>query len=114
MLVIGLLIAFCLYVGLYWLYLAAESHASSASSALATLNHILLMPDNNIFFLLRGLILVTFFYVAADFLISPARDELKNRRRRRHEAERDARAFKGAHAPREVQNDDEDFLANAH
>jgi hypothetical protein len=115
MLVIGLVIAFVIYVGLYWIYIAAQAHPpnATATSFLSVLNQILLTPENNIFFLLRGLILVTFFYVLADLITSPARKGMKNRRHARLNAERDAKAFKGVR-PAGPPNEDDDSLDLVH
>jgi hypothetical protein len=105
MLIIGFIIAFCLYVGLYWIYLATQSQLLGP---LAMINKALFMPEPSVFFLLRGLILITLFYLVADALLSPARRGLKKRRQQRLDAERDKLAFRGSKAPTPPSEDDED------
>ena len=56
--------------------------------------------------MLRGLILITLFYVIADALLSPAKRGLKNRRQRRLDAEYDKKAFHGVKPIPPQQDDD--------
>jgi hypothetical protein len=107
MLIIGFIVALCLYVGLYWIYVAAQPQLIGP---LAVINQALFMPEPSIFFLLRGLIFITLFYILADALLSPARRGLKNRRQKRLDAERDKLAFRGQKAPTPPSEDDEDSL----
>ena len=108
MLIIGLLAAVCLYVVLYWIYLAAESQLVGAYSALQFINEITFRPQNDIFMLLRGLIIVTFFYIIADALLAPARRGMKKHRWRKEEAKRIV--FRGAPTPKPPVDDDDDSL----
>ena len=105
MLIIALIGAACLYAILYLLYIAADSQLSS-SSTLAIINQMLFVPQADVFFLLRCLILITFFYVVADALLNPARRQLKNMRQRRKDKEYDKKAFRGVKP--KPQDDDSD------
>ncbi len=106
MLIVGLIIAACLYALLYWVYLYAESHFTTLPGFLSYLNHLLFVPENNVFFILRGLLLITFFYVLADTLLSPARRGLFNARKRRADAEHDKKAFRGVKTVQPPPDDD--------
>ena len=94
MLIIGLIGAAFLYVVLYFLYRAAEMQLVGASSTLALINEMLFVPQGNIFFLLRCLILITFLYVIADALLHPARRQLRKSKQRRKDAEYDKKVFR--------------------
>lgn len=105
MLIIGLLAAVCFYIVLYWVYLAADTQITSAYSALEFLNQVTFAPKNDIFMLLRGLIIVTFFYVIADAIVSPARRGLKKHHWRKEEAKRPV--FRGSPTPKAPEEDDD-------
>lgn len=110
MLIIGVIAAFCVYVGLYWIYIAAQSHLAGASSSLWALNQIFLVPDLTIFVLLRGLIIATVFYVIADALLSPTRRGLRHLAKRREAEERNKKVFRGSKAvPPPAETDDTTF-----
>lgn len=108
MLIIGLIGAAALYAILYLLYLAADARLSSSSSALSVINEMLFVPEGTVFFLLRCLILITFFYVVADALLNPARRQLRNRKHRRKDAEYDKKVFRGIKRPKPQEDDDGD------
>jgi hypothetical protein len=105
MLIIGFILALCFYVGLFFVYEAAQSHILGP---LEMLNKMLFMPEPTIFLLLRGLIIITLFYIVADSLISPARRGLKSRRQKQEDARRDKMAFRGVKPPREAIEDNDD------
>ena len=107
MLIIGFILALCFYVGLFFVYQATESQILGP---LAMLNQMLLMPEPAIFLLLRGLIIITLFYIIADAMISPARRGIKNRRQKQEDERRDKMSFRGAKAPPEPLDDDEDTI----
>lgn len=109
MLIIGLIVACCLYVVLYWLFVAASQN-NTAVSFLTLLNEMFVMPESEIFVLLRGLLIITLFYVVADALLAPARRGLQKRRQRRLDAEREKEAFRGykKSAPASDDDDEED------
>ena len=79
MLVIGLIVAVLVYGLLALLWVTAGAQISGSVGILTALNKMLFMPDHIVFIILRGLILVTVFYLVADFLISGARRGLKRR-----------------------------------
>lgn len=81
MLFIALIMAACLYVGLYLIWEASQSHLSGPTNILRLLNDMLITPRADIFFLLRGLILITLLYLIADFIYSSARGTRKKRRK---------------------------------
>lgn len=96
MLIIGLIAAAILYGTLYWLYLAAESQMAGATSTLAVIDRMLALPEPNVFFIFRWLLVITAIYVLTDIVLHPARRGLRNRRKRRRDAEHDRTAFRGA------------------
>lgn len=104
MLIIGFILAFCFYIALYWFYQAAQPQLLGP---LAVINQALFMPEPSIFFLLRGLIFITLFYIIADAFLSPARRGMRGRRQKRLDDERDKLAFRGAKAPTPPTEDDE-------
>ena len=110
MLIIGLIGAACLYAVLYLVYLAADSQLSSSTSTLAVINEMLFVPQTDVFFLLRWLIIITFVYVVADMLLNPARRQLKKNRQRRKNAEYDKKVFRGVKPPK-PKDEDSDELA---
>lgn len=79
MLIIGLILAVLVYGILAFLWFTAAPQLNGPVGALGVLNKILLVPDNTIFTILRGLILATLFYLVADFLISGARRASRRR-----------------------------------
>lgn len=108
MLIIALIGAACLYAVLYFLYIAADSQLSSSTSTLAVINEMLFVPQADVFFLLRCLILITLLYVVADAFLNPARRHLKNMKQRRKEKEYDKKAFRGVKPKPVPQDDDSD------
>ena len=93
MLIIGLIVAATLYVGLYFLWTAAEARLSTSVSVLRTLNEMLLTPQSAVFLILRNLILVILLYLCADFVISTVK------RWRKRWAKRKAARTKTVKAP---------------
>ena len=82
MLILVLLGAILFYAGLYLLWEMSHSRLNTVGSWMAALNHMVVMPDNVVFVILRGLILIVALYVISDFLLSTAR------RSKRKKAER--------------------------
>lgn len=113
MLIFGLIGAAFLYIVLYFLYRAAEMQLVGASSTLAFINEMLFVPQGNVFFILRCLILITFFYVVADALLHPARRQLRKSRRLRKDAEYDKKAFRGVKPPPEPKTDENEGDPNS-
>ncbi len=87
MLFVVLLIAFAIYAILYVMWEMAQSHLTVATMPLLrAFNNALFMPGNLVFVIFRGLILLTLFYVIADFLLSSAKRGLKRRQNREQKA----------------------------
>ncbi len=84
MIIIALFGALVFYVALYCLWAASSEHLVGMQSWLRVLNDAAFMPGNTVFVLLRGLIIITAFYVFADFL----RAAVRKQKRRRAEAKR--------------------------
>lgn len=84
MIIVALLGALIFYVALYCLWAASSQHLVGIAGWLHVLNDMIWMPGHLVFVLLRGLILITAFYVFADFLTSG----FKKWRRARAEAKR--------------------------
>ena len=80
MLFIGIVVVLLLYVGLYLVWDAANVSLDGAEPILRSLADAFLRPGNEIFFLLRSLLLLSLAYVIADFVVSGARRALKRRR----------------------------------
>ncbi|MDF2439535.1 MAG: hypothetical protein JWN98_519 [Abditibacteriota bacterium] len=79
MLFVVVIIAFVMYCGLYLLWESAHTQLDGTASILRALSHMLLMPQEAIFVILRGLIILTFLYAIADFVFSSAK-RIKRRR----------------------------------
>lgn len=79
MLFIVIVLALIMYCGLYMMWEAAQSQLDGTASILRALNNMLFMPQEAVFVIFRGLILLALFYVIADFFMSSA----KRIRRRR-------------------------------
>lgn len=109
MLIIGLVVAALLYGVLYWTYLQAQAQNNNAMTTMAVIEKMLTIGEPSIFFILRWLILLTLFYVAADALLSPARRGLKNRRQRRAQDEYNKKAFHGVKPIPPAPSQDDDF-----
>ncbi len=84
MIIVALLGALVFYVALYCLWAASSQHLVGIAGWLHVLNDMILRPGPLVFVLLRGLILITTFYVFADFVGSG----FKKRKRARAEAKR--------------------------
>jgi len=108
MLIIGLIGAACLYAILYLLFIAADSQLSSSASTLAVINEMLFVPQTDVFFMLRWLIIITFLYVMLDMLLHPARRQLKNRKQRIKDEEYNKKAFRGGIKPPKPPEEDSD------
>ena len=90
MLIFALIGAILFYAAIYILWEMSHSRLNTAESWLHAINAMAVMPDNLVFLILRGLILVAALYVFGDWIKTLSK---KNRRRRekRLEDERDPR-----------------------
>ena len=68
MIIVALIGALVFYVALYCLWAASSQHLVGVEGWLRVLNDMVWMPGHTVFVLLRGLILITAFYVFADFV----------------------------------------------
>lgn len=78
MIIFALVAAVFLYIGLYFAWAMAQSHIGQTLSWISLLNEMMLVPQHAIFFILRGFIIILFFYVIADFFYASARQGLKS------------------------------------
>lgn len=112
MLIIGLIAAALLYAFLYWSYLQAEAQMGGAVTTLTFIDKMLTISEPSIFYILRWLILLTFFYIVADALLSPAKRGLQNRRKRRAEDKDNKKAFRGVKPIASQPPSDDDLAAH--
>ena len=64
-----IIVALVLYFGLYLLWESANISLSGPEAFLRSFNHALFMPDNVVFLILRGLLILTIFYFVADYVM---------------------------------------------
>ena len=91
MLILVLIGAILFYAAIYILWEMSHSRLNTVESWLHVINSMAVMPDNLIFLILRGLILVGILYVFGDWVKSVARGN-KNKREKRHQDARNPRA----------------------
>lgn len=80
MLIIALIGAIIFYVVVYILWAESYTSIDSMSSFMAQIEKMALAPQHVVFVILRGLILITAFYVVADLLLATSRKVVKKRR----------------------------------
>ena len=80
MLIIGLVLAFALYVVLYLMWESAQSQLHRATPLLDTANRMLFRPEHALFEIMRNLMLVVLLYLIVDFLFSSARGVFRRKR----------------------------------
>ena len=90
MLILVLIGAILFYAALYIVWEMSHSRLNTVESWLHAINAMAVMPDNLVFLILRGLILVGALYVFGDWLKSFAQNT-KRRREKRLADERDPR-----------------------
>jgi uncharacterized metal-binding protein len=87
MLFVVCLIALVIYAVLYVVWEMTQNQVQvTAMPLLRALNNALFMPDNLVFVIFRGLILLTLFYVIADFFLTSAKRGLRRRQNREQKA----------------------------
>lgn len=79
MVILVLIAAVIFYVVIYVVYNNAQGSMDSAAGMMRYIEEAALRPQPLIFMILRGLILVTIFYIFADLLVSSARRVKRNR-----------------------------------
>lgn len=87
MIILVLFAAVIFYTVIYVLYNNSQSSMGQAISLMSSLEQAALAPQHTVFVILRGLILATFLYVIADFLISSARGAKRKRDRKSEDEE---------------------------
>ena len=90
MLILVLVGAILFYAALYIVWEMSHSRLDTVESWLHVINAMAVMPDNLVFLILRGLILVAALYVFGDWIKSVAKNS-KRRRKQRVEKEREQR-----------------------
>jgi uncharacterized metal-binding protein len=90
MFIVALVGAFLFYAGLYLLYESTQSRLDSANAVLHAINNMLWVPQNTVFMIFRGLLIVATLYVVSDFLVSAA----KRATRKRKEEEKNVLSWK--------------------
>lgn len=90
MLIVALLGAFIFYVALYLLWSSTQVPLNSLDALFRALNSMLWLPENLMFTIFRGLLLVVTLYVVADFIVSSA----KRATRRRNNQEKNELSWK--------------------
>ena len=79
MLFIVVVLALVMYCGLYLMWEAAQSQLDGTASILRAFNNMLFMPQDLVFVIFRGLVLLAIFYVLADLFLTSAK-RVKRRR----------------------------------
>ena len=87
MLILALIGATLFYAVVYILWAMSHSQLNSVESWLHIGNNLAVMPDNLVFFILRGLILVAALYVFGDWLKSFTANNKRRRRERLEKAQ---------------------------
>ena len=72
------IVAVVMYCVSYWLYAIAQTHPQNWQEVIQVASAMLFVPGETIFVIFRGVLLITAFYLLADFFFSGAR-RLKNR-----------------------------------
>lgn len=86
MLIFALIGAILFYAALYIFWEMSHSRLNTVESWLHVINSMAVMPDNLIFLILRGLILVGALYVFGDWVKSFVRKTKRKREEQREEA----------------------------
>ena len=73
MFIVALIGAFIFYVGLYLIYESTQMRLDSVDAVLRALNNMLWLPQNTVFTILRGLLIIATIYVICDFFVSGAK-----------------------------------------
>lgn len=90
MLIFVLIGAILFYAVLYIVWEMSHSRLNTVESWLHVINSMAVMPDNIVFLILRGLILIAALYVFGDWINSFAKNN-KRRKEKRLEQEREPR-----------------------
>lgn len=87
MIIIVLLCAIVFYGVLYIAWEMSQTHLTGVEAWMRAFNDMVWMPENLVFVIFRGLIVVTMFYVVADWLVASARKMKRTSAERREKQE---------------------------
>ncbi len=90
MFIVALLGAFIFYIGLYLLWESTKVPMNSVDAVLRTLNQMMWLPQNTVFLIFRGVLLIGVLYVVGDLILSAA----KRATRRRETEEKNVLSWK--------------------
>lgn len=71
------ILAIVMYCISYWLWTIAQTHPQNLNDVIQVVSGMLFVPGDTIFLIYRGILLVTAFYLFADFLYSGLRHSSK-------------------------------------
>ncbi len=80
-----IIIALVLYFGLYLLWESANISLDGPEAFLRSINNALFMPDNVVFLIFRGLLVLTIFYFVADYFTVKIKGARRKARQRETE-----------------------------
>jgi hypothetical protein len=86
MVIVFLLAAIFFYIVLYLIYEYSKTQVHTIDGWLTIINNMIWMPDDIIFMMLRGLIIIVLFYVVIDTFIAGVK---RTKRRKLEKIERD-------------------------
>lgn len=79
MFIVALVGALLFYVTLYLIYESRMVRLDSADAVLRALNNMMWLPQNTVFTIFRGILMVAILYVITDFLLSAAKRATRKR-----------------------------------
>ncbi len=80
MLFIGIVLVFLLYTALYLVWDRANISTQGAEGVMHSLVNAFVRPENEVFFILRSLLVLTFLYVIADHFLVGAKRAFKRKK----------------------------------
>lgn len=88
MIIFMLIFGVCFYIALSFIYMTAHPSFKTPDLSDPGFLNMLFLPENTVFLILRGLLLITLFYVVADGLFSAARRKARKRKKDEEDAAR--------------------------
>ncbi len=80
MFIVALVGAFIFYVGLYLLWESTQVPLDSVEAVLRAFNSMMWLPQNTVFMIFRGVLLIAVLYVIGDFIFSTAKRATRRRK----------------------------------
>ena len=80
MLFIGIVLVLLMYAGLYLVWDAANVSMDGVEPIMRSLSDAFLRPENEVFFILRSLLVLSLLYVIADYFLVSTKRALKRKR----------------------------------